>query len=88
MAQIPTADHRTNRLLAALNPEDFALLEPHLEVVDLRRGQVLYEIGDAIHCSYFPHTAIVSLVNVMKDGSTVEVGVFGREGSWGFWARW
>jgi hypothetical protein len=43
MTQAPTADHRTNRLLAALEPEDFALLEPHLEIVELKRGQVLYE---------------------------------------------
>ena len=42
------ADHRTNRLLAALEPEDFAALEPHLEVVELTRGQVLYDPGDRL----------------------------------------
>src|SRR3712207_2609088 len=80
MTHAPKADHRTNRLLAALEPEDFALLEPHLELVDLKRGQVLYEMGDIVHHAYFPHDAIVSLVNVMEDGDTVEVGIFGREG--------
>ena len=30
---VTTAQH-TNRLLAALEPEDFARLEPHLELVD------------------------------------------------------
>jgi CRP-like cAMP-binding protein len=80
MTHAPTADHRTNRLLAVLEPDDFALLEPHLEVVDLKRGQVLYEMGDVVHHAYFPHDTIVSLVNVMEDGDTVEVGVFGREG--------
>jgi CRP-like cAMP-binding protein len=80
MTHAPKADHRTNRLLAALEPEDFALLEPHLEIVNLKRGQVLYEMGDAIHDAYFPHDAIVSLVNVMEDGGSVEVGVFGHEG--------
>jgi hypothetical protein len=30
-----TAAHHTNRLLAALAPVDFALLEPHLKVVNL-----------------------------------------------------
>ena len=39
------ADHRANRLLAALEPEDFAGLEPHLESVELTRGQVLYDTG-------------------------------------------
>jgi CRP-like cAMP-binding protein len=80
MPHAPIADHRTNRLLAALEPEDLVLLESHIEVVDLKRGQVLYEMGDVVHDAYFPHDAIISLVNVMEDGGTVEVGVFGREG--------
>jgi CRP-like cAMP-binding protein len=80
MAKLPSADHRTNRLLAALEPEEFALLGPYLETVHLTHGQVLYDAGDTISHAYFPHDAIVSLVNVMEDGGTVEVGVFGREG--------
>ncbi|GEO19350.1 Crp/Fnr family transcriptional regulator [Microvirga aerophila] len=75
-----TADHRTNRLLAALEPEDFARLEPHLELVNLTLKQVLYETGDTITYAYFPHDAIISFVNVMEDGHTVEISVFGREG--------
>jgi CRP-like cAMP-binding protein len=73
-------DHRTNRLLAALAPEDFTPLEPDLEVVELSRGQVLYEPGDVVRHVYFPHDAIISLVNVMEDGATNEIAVFGREG--------
>lgn len=80
MTYDPKAEHRTNWLLAALNPEEFALLEPHLELVELTRGQVLYEPGDPIHHAYFPHYAVVSLVNLMEDGNTVEVAVFGRGG--------
>jgi CRP-like cAMP-binding protein len=83
MTHAPQADHRTNRLLAALEPNDLALLEPHLELVDLKRGQVLYEAGDIVRHAYFPHDAIISLVNVMEDGDTVEVGIFGREGVMG-----
>jgi hypothetical protein len=30
-----TAMHRANRLLAALEPEDFASFEPHLEITGL-----------------------------------------------------
>jgi CRP-like cAMP-binding protein len=80
MAKLPNADHRTNRLLAALEPEDFALLDPHLKLVELIRKQVLYDTGDTISHAYFPHDSIISLVNVMEDGSTAEVAVFGREG--------
>ena len=80
-------DHRTNRLLAALEPDDFAALRAHLEIVPLTRGQVLYDVGDPIRFSYFPHDAIVSLVNVMEDGGSVEVAVFGREGVFGLLAE-
>jgi CRP-like cAMP-binding protein len=77
------ADHRANRLLGALEPDDFALLGPDLERVDLPRSRVLYEAGDLISYVYFPHEAVISLVNLMEDGSIVEVGVFGREGALG-----
>ena len=80
MTKAQNAIHRTNRLLAALEPDDFARLEPHIETVELKRGQVLYEAGDVIRHVYFPHDAMVSLVNVMEDGGSVEVGLFGREG--------
>jgi len=80
MPKVLDADHRTNRLLAALDPQDLVSLAPYLEVVELSRGDILYETGDLIRYAYFPHDAIVSLVNVMEDGATVEVAVFGREG--------
>jgi CRP-like cAMP-binding protein len=77
------ADHRTNWLLASLEPEDFAALEPHLDLVEVSRGQVLYEPGDPIRHAYFPHQSVISLVNVMEDGGTIEVAVFGRGGVMG-----
>lgn len=39
---------------------------------------MLYEPGEIIHYAYFPHSAVISLVNVLNDGSTVEVAVYGR----------
>ena len=77
------ANHQRNRLRAALEPEDFAPLEAHLDLVELTLKQVLYEPGDIIRHVYFPHEAIISLVNVMEDGATTEVAVFGREGAAG-----
>jgi CRP-like cAMP-binding protein len=76
-------DHRASRFLAALDAEDFAVLEPHLEAVILPRGTVLYEPGDPIRYTYFPHDVIVSLVDVMEDGRLAEVAIFGREGLFG-----
>jgi CRP-like cAMP-binding protein len=80
LAKILSQEHRANRFLAALDADDFALLEPHLEVLILPRGTVLYETGDPIRDIYFPHDAIVSLVDVMDDGRVAEVALFGREG--------
>jgi CRP-like cAMP-binding protein len=80
MVKVLGADHRTNWLLASLEAEDFAALEPHLERVELSRGQVLYEPGDPLRYAYFPHHAVVSLVNMMEDGGSVEVALFGRGG--------
>jgi CRP-like cAMP-binding protein len=80
MTHAPQAEHRMNWLLASLEPSDFAALEPHLTVVELTLKQVLYEAGDPIRHAYFPHHAVVSLVNVLEDGNTVEVALFGRGG--------
>nr|WP_244470301.1 Crp/Fnr family transcriptional regulator [Microvirga vignae] len=54
-----------------------------MEMADLRRGTAVYETGDFIRHAYFPHDAIVSLVNVLEDGRTVEVANFGCEGMFG-----
>jgi CRP-like cAMP-binding protein len=69
--------------LDALEPEDLAYLEPHLEAVRLPKGTILYEAGDPIRYTYFPHDAIVSLSNVMEAGQFVQVASFGREGLFG-----
>ena len=44
---------------------------------------MLYEPGDPIRHTYFPHGAIVSLVDVMEDGRLAEVAMFGCEGLFG-----
>lgn len=85
MRSVPKAAiHRSNRLLAALEPEDFSWLEPHLEIVDLPRGKVLFETGEPIRHTYFPHDGIVSLKTVLRTGGSVEMAVFGREAALGF----
>lgn len=76
--------HRANRLLAALAPEDFTALEPHLELVDLPKGKVVYDSGEHVSHTYFPHNTIVSLTTVLQDGGSVEMAVFGREAMFGF----
>ncbi|MBB3021353.1 CRP-like cAMP-binding protein [Microvirga lupini] len=64
-------DHRANQLLAALAPEDFAALGPHLETVRLLKGMIVYETGDQMPHVYFPQDAVVSLLTILADGKTV-----------------
>lgn len=74
------ASRPRNQLLSALPPEDYQRLLPHLQPVELSIRQVLYTTGDPIEYVYFPDQALVSLVTVMNDGTTVEIAVVGKEG--------
>ncbi|MBN3959495.1 Crp/Fnr family transcriptional regulator [Nostoc sp. NMS8] len=71
---------RINRLLAALPTSDYERLIPHLKLVSLPTRQVIYEPGEPITHVYFPQHAVVSIVTIMEDGSTVEVGIVSNEG--------
>jgi CRP-like cAMP-binding protein len=72
-----------NRLLEALPPPERDRLFPHLTLVTLPLGSVLYESGDAQRYIYFPIDAIVSLLYVLKDGSSAEIAVVGNDGAIG-----
>src|SRR5215469_7287821 len=69
-----------NRFLAALPPDDFSLLAPHLRTLALERGVMLHDVGEQIEHVYFPHTGMVSFVAVMQSGATVETATLGRAG--------
>ncbi len=69
-----------NQILAALPDEEYRRIAPHLETVSLKRGQVLHEPYEAIQDVYFPNQAMISLVSIMKDGATTEIGLVGNEG--------
>jgi CRP-like cAMP-binding protein len=69
-----------NLLLAALPTAIYADWLPLLESVDMPLGFVLYESGTMLTHVYFPTTAIVSMLYVMKNGESAEVAVVGNEG--------
>jgi CRP-like cAMP-binding protein len=71
---------KRNHLLAALPEGDWLRWHRELEAVDMPLGQVLYESGDTLTHVYFPTTAIVSLLYVMKDGDSAEIAIVGNEG--------
>jgi CRP-like cAMP-binding protein len=74
------ADHKKNRLLAALPEAEWKRWQPQLELVEMPLGEVLYESGGTLSHVYFPTTAIVSLLYVMENGASAEIAVVGKEG--------
>jgi len=68
-----------NRLLSALNRDDFDLLQPDLEPVALELRQWLIEAGEPIQQVYFPEHGIVSILADTSQGR-IEVGLIGPEG--------
>ena len=68
-----------NRLLGGLPADELARIEPHLELVELRQRDVLFDAEEPIRHVYFPQSAVISLVSTLRAG-TVEVGTVGCEG--------
>jgi CRP-like cAMP-binding protein len=73
-------DPRQNHLLAALPASDFERLGPHLQLVQLELGEVLYESGGPLKHVYFPTNSILSMLYVMLDGASAEIAIVGNEG--------
>jgi CRP-like cAMP-binding protein len=80
-ALMPSPDQ--NHLLDALPPAERERIFPHLRLVKLPLGTVLYESGDTQRYVYFPIDAIVSLLYVLKDGASAEIAVVGNDGAIG-----
>jgi CRP-like cAMP-binding protein len=72
-----------NRLLAALPREEYARLSPHLELVRLTPGKILYNAGDVVHHAFFPKAGMICLLSTTESGRTIEVGMIGNEGTSG-----
>ncbi|MEE4451532.1 Crp/Fnr family transcriptional regulator [Novosphingobium resinovorum] len=81
---VSTAAIGASDLLAALRPEDLALVEPRLGECRLRSGEIVYNPGDSIDYCYFPTGgAMCSYFVEMEDGTAVETILIGREGALG-----
>lgn len=73
-------DARKNFLLSSLQEKELARLLTKLKPVSVPLGEVLYESGDKLEFAFFPTTSIVSLLYIMENGGTAEIGVVGNEG--------
>lgn len=78
-----TASPLENHILSAFPEAERARFFPHLKLVPLPLGMVIYESGAALRHIYFPTDAIVSLLYVMGNGASAEIAVVGNEGAIG-----
>ncbi len=69
-----------NVILLSLPDEEYNLLRPHLEPVDLPQYEIFHEPGEKIDFAYFLNEGMTSLVALSVDGRSVEVGIVGKEG--------
>ena len=76
----PAGKAISNLILLALPDEEYSLLRPHLEPVELPQHKILDEPGEKIDFAYFLNSGMTSLVSLNNDGRSVEVGIVGREG--------
>src|SRR5262245_23787944 len=83
----PMLDRRENRLLAALDPADYALVRPHLSTAWFERGAILQEQEAPVSHVYFPMSGLVSYASWRMDTKSrpppsVETG------RWVPWSAW
>jgi CRP-like cAMP-binding protein len=79
----PSRSRTSNRILSRLSREDFALLEPHLEAVDLPVLTQLETRNRRIDTVYFMERGFASVVADGSGNRGIEVGIIGREGMTG-----
>ena len=73
----------SNQILSRLSRQEFALLEPHLEAVDLPVRKTLEVRRRRIDQVYFIESGFASVVANGTSKPGIEVGIIGREGMTG-----
>ncbi|MFT5675067.1 MAG: CRP-like cAMP-binding protein [Paraglaciecola sp.] len=69
-----------NKLLNAFSPDAKNRIFPHLKLLELPLGEVIYEVSEKLNYVYFPVDSIISFLYVMEDGASAEISVIGNEG--------
>jgi CRP-like cAMP-binding protein len=72
-----------NELLLGLPSQECDSIFSQLTFVQLRTHDVLQESEEPIRYAYFVDSGLVSILSVMQDGKSVEVGLTGKEGCTG-----
>jgi len=69
-----------NHILAALSREQYPLLFSNLQLVNLPRDKILYEVGEQMSQCFFILNGMISLLAITENGSATEISMVGNEG--------
>jgi CRP-like cAMP-binding protein len=72
-----------NHLLAALPPNVFNALRPHLVHVELAIRTTIYSPEDEIEWVYFPSSGMISILQTTAESRGIELAAIGKEGALG-----
>jgi CRP-like cAMP-binding protein len=73
-----------NQILLKLPADELAVVLEHTSETSFGLREELFEDGDNIEQVHFPLNLMISLINVLEDGTAVELMTIGREGFVGF----
>jgi CRP-like cAMP-binding protein len=78
----PTIDGQPveNEILLSLPAKERGAIFPLLTFVELRTHDVLHEPGEPIKFGYFLNRGMTSILTVLAEGKSVEVGLTGKDG--------
>jgi len=79
----PSQRPEDNFLLNSLSAAVRQRLFPHLKLVELPVGAVLYESGASMRHIYFPADSIIALLYVLQNGASAEIALVGNDGAIG-----
>jgi CRP-like cAMP-binding protein len=69
-----------NFILSSLPADEFAHLASSIEFVSFASGERLYGQEEAVRYIHFINDGLLSLLSILEDGTSIEVGALGREG--------
>jgi CRP-like cAMP-binding protein len=69
-----------NEILLGLPAKELEAILPQLTPVELKTHEVLHEPGEPIKSGYFLNSGMTSILTVLAEGKSVEVGLTGKDG--------
>ena len=75
-----TCPPHENCILSLLPSDEAERLRRHLQPVQLEMGQVVYESNLPVEYIYFVDHGMISIISLLENGDSIEVGTVGNRG--------